>query len=156
LNAALDSGALKTVKGLGEKKLKTIREGIDAMKSASPTGGGGAARRFGIPEALLFAESLWKIFARCKGVVRAEIAGSLRRRRETIGDVDIVAAAKSEDAIAISKAFVDLPGVIQTIVAGQSKTSSRSPTACRSICGSCRKKTSAQPCNISPAPKSTT
>src|SRR4029078_3383 len=68
-------------------------------------------------------ESLVENLRKVKGVVRAEIAGSLRRRRETIGDVDIVAAAKSEDAAAISKAFVDLPGVIQTIVAGQSKTS---------------------------------
>src|SRR5688572_16838876 len=124
LIAALDSGALKTVKGLGEKKLKTIREGITAYENRIADGGGGAARRFGIPEALLYAESLLENLRKIKGVIRAEIAGSLRRRRETIGDVDIVAAVKnSDDAVAVSKAFIDLPGVIQTLVAGQSKTS---------------------------------
>src|SRR6185295_11508883 len=58
--------------------------------------------------------------------VRAEIAGSLRRRRETIADIDIVGAVKDMAAAGpIMSAFVKAPGVVQTIVTGPSKTSVR-------------------------------
>src|SRR4051812_37324616 len=69
LIAALDSGALKTVKGLGEKKLKMIREGIENYQKRVADGGGGAVRRFGIPEALLYAESLLENLLKVKGVL---------------------------------------------------------------------------------------
>src|SRR5688572_27402452 len=92
LEEALASGKLKTVKGLGEKKIATIKEGIEQYKSRVATGGGNAPRRVGIPDALAFAEALVANVRLIKGVTQAEYAGSVRRRRETIADIDIVAA----------------------------------------------------------------
>jgi DNA polymerase (family 10) len=55
------------------------------------------------------------------GVKRAELCGSIRRRRETAKDIDIVAAAK--DAGPIMKAFTSLPQVMQVIGHGDTKSS---------------------------------
>ena len=55
------------------------------------------------------------------GVIRAELCGSLRRRRETIGDIDILASAK--DAAPIMDAFVKLPEVVQVVGQGPTKSS---------------------------------
>src|SRR5947207_3122890 len=72
------------------------------------------------------AEDLIAGVRKIPGVVRAEVAGSLRRRRETIADVDIVGTVKEMSAAdAIMAAFVKLTGIVQTIVTGPSKTSVR-------------------------------
>src|SRR5207244_6537533 len=57
----------------------------------------------------------------CKGIKHLEPCGSLRRRKETINDIDILAAA--EDAAPIMACFVKLPGVIQVIGQGETKSS---------------------------------
>ena len=124
LEKALDSGALKDVKGLGEKKLTAIKAGIERYKSAAASGP--VARRTGIPQATEFGEALLAEVRKVKGVIRAELAGSLRRRRETIADLDIVVAVKDSKAgTDVSAAFCKLPGIVQTIVTGPSKCSVR-------------------------------
>ncbi|HEV2293295.1 MAG TPA: DNA polymerase/3'-5' exonuclease PolX [Tepidisphaeraceae bacterium] len=124
LEEALASGALKGVKGLGEKKLTTIKAGIDRYKSAAASGP--VQRRTGIPQATEQGEALLAEVRKIQGVVRAELAGSLRRRRETIADLDIVAAINDPTIGGdVSAAFCNLPGTIQTIVTGQSKCSVR-------------------------------
>ena len=55
------------------------------------------------------------------GVIRAELCGSLRRRRETAKDIDIVAS--SDDAEPIMDAFVKLPEVMQVVGHGPTKSS---------------------------------
>ena len=127
LEQALASGQLKTVKGLGEKKIAAIKEGIEQYKNRAATGGGsGAPRRVGIPDATEFSEALLANVRLIKGVTKAEVAGSVRRRRETIADIDIVAAVKDPTiGDAVSKEFCSFPGVIQTIVSGPSKCSVR-------------------------------
>src|SRR5205823_15022078 len=75
-------------------------------------------------EALVPAGELIERVRAMRGVIRAEIAGSLRRRRETIADIDFVGAVKDMSATEpIMAEFVKLPGVVQTIVTGPSKTS---------------------------------
>jgi DNA polymerase (family X) len=123
LEKAIDSGELKGLKGIGEKKIATIKAGINDYKNrAAPDGS--VARRTGIAEAEAQALPLLERLRKIKGVLRPEIAGSLRRRRETIGDVDLIAAVK-DMAVGekVTAAFVDLPGVVQTIVRGPSKAS---------------------------------
>src|SRR3954469_11492517 len=125
LEKALASGALKGIKGLGEKKLTTIKAGVEAYKArlAGGTTDGGP-RRCGIAGALAAAEPLLEEVRKLPGVVRAEIAGSLRRRKETAADVDVIAAVKkSGDGDAIGAAFAKLEGVIQILGQGESKTS---------------------------------
>ncbi|HTL30582.1 MAG TPA: DNA polymerase/3'-5' exonuclease PolX [Tepidisphaeraceae bacterium] len=121
---AIDDGSLATLKGIGPKKIDTIKKGIAQYKANLEGGGDGGVRRVGILPAMREAIPLLERVRTIPGIVGAEIAGSLRRKRETIADVDIVAAVKDpSQGTKISEMFVQLPGVIQTMVAGPSKTS---------------------------------
>jgi DNA polymerase (family 10) len=124
LEKAIESGTLAQVKGFGAKKIATMKQGIDAYRRRVLEGGGAAPVRTGIPKALAYAVPLLEQLRKLKGVRRAEIAGSLRRRRETIADVDFLAAVKSsDDGQAVSDAFVKLQGVVQVLGQGSSKAS---------------------------------
>src|SRR5437764_4871841 len=123
LTEAIQSGKLKALKGMGEKKIATIQKGIEAFKTRVAVDGV-VPRRTGIADADEQAEPLVALVRKIPGVMRAEIAGSLRRRRETIGDVDLIAAVQDcSEAARVIGEFVKLPGVIQTIGAGESKAS---------------------------------
>lgn len=124
LENAIRTGAINGLKGIGEKKLQTILAGIELYKSRLADGGSGAVRRIGIGEALAPAQELLERLRSIPGVQQAELAGSLRRRRETIADVDFVAAVRQgESTEEIARTFTQLPGVVQTIGSGLSKTS---------------------------------
>jgi DNA polymerase (family 10) len=108
---------------MGDKKIATIRKGIEDYKNKIAPGES-VARRTGLPDAQGMANLLLENLRKIPGVKRAEVAGSLRRRRETIGDVDLVAAIKDPaSGDAIGAAFCKLPGVVQTLVCGPSKSS---------------------------------
>jgi DNA polymerase (family 10) len=78
----------------------------------------------GIADALPVAQSLLGQLRRVKGVVQAEMAGSLRRRRETVGDVDLICAVADEtDGEFISSEFVKLPEVARVLGQGSTKAS---------------------------------
>ena len=61
-------------------------------------------------------------------MIEADIAGSLRRSRETIGDIDILASAEKEDVESIFDAFVDHKLVVEVLGRGDTKSSVRSET----------------------------
>jgi DNA polymerase (family 10) len=122
LEKAIDSGKLADVRGLGEKKIATIKKGIEDYKSR--LAGGTVAMRTGIVYAEEQAQPLLEAVREIPGVIRAEIAGSLRRRCETIGDVDLIAATDDMRVAAkVIEQFVKLPGVVQVLGAGESKGS---------------------------------
>ncbi|HZL33807.1 MAG TPA: DNA polymerase/3'-5' exonuclease PolX [Tepidisphaeraceae bacterium] len=113
---AIDSGALASLKSIGEKKIQSIKEGI-AMRSQ-------AAQRMGIGEALPIAEELVSRLRAMKAVKQAEVAGSLRRRRETIGDVDLICALHTPTTAAeVADAFVKFPEVRKVLGQGNTKAS---------------------------------
>jgi len=114
---AIESGALAGLKGIGAKKIESIKQGIAMLASA--------AGRIGIAEARPIAEGLLGRLREMKAVKRAEIAGSLRRGRETIGDVDLVCALQAGDAAgeAVTKAFVGFPEVQRVLGQGPTKAS---------------------------------
>ncbi len=116
LATAIEQGKLAGLKGLGEKKIAAIRQGISMRSQAS--------QRHGLPMAMAMAEALVERVREIPGVQRAEIAGSLRRGRETIGDVDLVCAldagAKGED---VTAAFVQFPEVEHINGQGPTKAS---------------------------------
>ncbi|MGH7215316.1 MAG: DNA polymerase/3'-5' exonuclease PolX [Tepidisphaeraceae bacterium] len=113
---AIDSGALQGLKGIGEKKIEQIKQGI-ALRSQ-------AAQRLGIIDALPIGQSLVERLRKMPQVKQAEVAGSLRRRRETIGDVDlIVALNEGKKGGDVSAAFVQFPEVTKVLGQGETKAS---------------------------------
>ncbi|MEE8246732.1 MAG: DNA polymerase/3'-5' exonuclease PolX [Alphaproteobacteria bacterium] len=118
LKARLDSGELQKLPRLGAKSIENIKASMAFAVRAAERVTLGAA----LPAALEIAERLRGV----GGASRVEYAGSLRRGRETIGDIDILAAAS--DPAALSRAFVSMNGVVQVLAAGDTKSSVRLKT----------------------------
>ncbi|HEV8293485.1 MAG TPA: DNA polymerase/3'-5' exonuclease PolX [Tepidisphaeraceae bacterium] len=116
LKAALEDGSLKGIKTIGDKKLAAIKQGLENRAKS--------AGRIGIGHALPVAEMFVDLIRKLPGVAHAQYAGSLRRGRETIGDVDIICSVKDPSLCQkIADAFVAFPAVARVIGAGPSKSS---------------------------------
>ena len=113
LKKVIKSGELAKLPGLGPTSVKKIAEGIAFLESSS----GRTPLGIALPIAELFAEQV----RRLKGVKRVEIAGSLRRGLETIGDIDILCDAR--DGERIIKQFAVFDGVKRVLAAGATKGS---------------------------------
>ena len=68
-------------------------------------------------------KSIYSVIQKQKGIIRAEIAGSLRRKKEVIGDIDIVASAKAAAVPGIMKAFTSHSEVERITGQGETKSS---------------------------------
>jgi DNA polymerase (family 10) len=113
LKAACDAGQIAKLKGFGAKTQSNILNGIAFLEKA-----GGRIR---IDVADTLAQPIIAMLRSLKGVKRAEACGSLRRRKETIGDLDFLASAKN--AGPVMDAFGAMPGVSQVINRGDTLTS---------------------------------
>jgi DNA polymerase (family 10) len=115
LEAAARENKLAEIPGFGEKTEQNIIKGIAALRVRSD--------KHLYPRAFEPADRIYQHLKKQKGVIRAEVAGSLRRKKEVIGDIDILVSAKDLHRVAIMEAFVSHPEV-QTIVAqGETKSS---------------------------------
>ena len=103
------------MKGFGAKSQQRILDGIDLLARFS------ARRRLDI--GLRYGQTFLSMIAKLAGVERAELAGSARRRRETIGDLDIVAAVQPSDVEMVTNAILSLNGIADVKGAGDSKVS---------------------------------
>ncbi len=108
-------GGLDEIKGLGKKKLENILHNLAFKRQAD--------QRVRLGKAMPLAEGIVERMSHLGGVERVMYAGSLRRGRETIGDLDILVAADDSRAKGVSDAFVALPGVQEVLAKGESKTS---------------------------------
>lgn len=117
LKAKLQDGSLLELKGFGKKKAEQILKSIAFAESAGD--------RVRLGKALPLAEAIVDAMLDVPGVKQAQYAGSLRRGKETIGDVDILVAADEGDAAGIMQAFQSLEFVTQVIADGGTKTSVR-------------------------------
>ena len=113
LQSACETGQVAQLKGFGEKTQQKILEGIAFL--------GQMGERVRIDQALPLAQALLEGLRRSPGIIRMELCGSLRRRKETIKDVDILIS--SQKPAPIMAAFVTLPGVVQVIAHGETKSS---------------------------------
>ena len=113
LKAAIAAGRLDSLKGFGSKTVHKISEGISFLESCA------GCTPLGV--ALPIAEALRLEVLALPGVSRAEVAGSLRRGKEVVGDVDLLCMA--DDGAAVIAAFTALPAVEQVLGAGDTKAS---------------------------------
>jgi len=116
VKAAAEAGELRKLRGLGAKSEANILAGIEAL--ARRTGRTPLGTAWPLAQELLAA-----LRATAPGLVRAAAAGSLRRWRATIGDLDLLAAA--EDGEPVMAAFTALPQVAEVLLSGATKTSVR-------------------------------
>ncbi len=115
LRRAAEAGRLRSVKGLSERTEASILEGIVALESR------GSRMLLGTAERIV--DGLVARLAGIPGVTRLEPAGSFRRRRETIGDLDLL--AETTDPGALVAAFTGLSEVAQVVQRGTHKAAVR-------------------------------
>jgi len=115
LEAAALSHRLLQVPGIKAKTEENILKGIAQLKRTES--------RIYFPEAWILADSFLLTLRSLPGVVRAEIAGSVRRARETVRDLDLLVA--SDDPDAISREFARLPQVNEVISQAPAMTTIR-------------------------------
>jgi DNA polymerase (family X) len=113
LEAAAREGKLRSLPGMGQKTEARILSGIEAL--------GRRSQRMPLARAWPAAQELMDALRKVEGVIAIEAAGSLRRMRATIGDIDLLAAAS--DPRPIMEAFTKLPQVLQVLGQGDVKAS---------------------------------
>ena len=111
LERATKAGKLRYLPRMGEKLEQKILKGIEFKKE-----GGG---RFALGEILPLAREIKERLLKVKGVETVEIAGSLRRRQETIGDLDLLAISENPDAV--SDYFTKMHEVAHVYAHGDTK-----------------------------------
>ncbi|MEM1353698.1 MAG: DNA polymerase/3'-5' exonuclease PolX [Planctomycetota bacterium] len=117
LKAKITDGSLQELKGFGKKKLENLSKSIAFAESA----GGRVNLGYAMPLAMGVIDQLRGI----AGVEQIDYAGSLRRGKETIGDIDILVAAHPNAAAGVMDAFVGLPMVAEVLSHGETKSSIR-------------------------------
>ena len=115
LAQAIEAGRLDGLAGFGPKTAENILHGIELLRRNEG--------RVLIDTAMGLAEEIVAALSQVPGCVECTYAGSLRRVRDTIGDIDILAAA--DDSAALMAAFKHLPAASEVIGSGPTKTSIR-------------------------------
>jgi len=113
---AVKSGKLAFLPGMGEKKIQNILRGLELWEKSK--------ERMTLLEAYEIGRSILKHFEALKGLYEnIELAGSLRRRKETIGDIDILISAKKENWPKLHQHFITYAGVKEVLLSGETKSS---------------------------------
>jgi DNA polymerase (family 10) len=115
LEEACRSGRLLEAPRMGPARVKAILAAIERHRAR--------AGRMPLHRAIEYAEAMLARLRRVPGALRAEAAGSLRRRRETVGDIDLLVAAS--DGAPVVRAFVGLSEVAEVLAEGPTKASVR-------------------------------
>jgi DNA polymerase (family 10) len=108
---------VRGVKGFGERTEARILEGVRRLRARA------AERRFLLAEALVEAEPLLAHLRGSPAARAVELAGSARRMRETVADLDVVAA--SDDPAALSDRLAAYPLAAEVLARGGTKTTVR-------------------------------
>ncbi len=113
LEKACKEDKVAQLKGFGEKTQTNIIEGIKRRRDY--------ASRHLLSEALPIAERLLEALRSHPDIIRTSTAGSLRRHREIIGDIDLLASAKRP--VKVLDFFTQQPGILEVIAKGETKAS---------------------------------
>ena len=115
LEKAARAGKIAPLFGFGEKTEKNILEGIEFLKRSKG--------RFLLGEILSKVKEIGKKLKSLKEVKKIDVAGSVRRMKETIGDVDFLVISKKPDRV--MDFFVSLPDIVKIWGKGPTKSSVR-------------------------------
>lgn len=113
LKRALEAGALRTARGLGPKLEARLAQFL-AHQERELTG----RRRYA--EAVVVVEALLAHMKKARTAERIEVAGSFRRRRDTVADLDLLAVSDRPEAV--MRALLTFPAVQETLAAGETRT----------------------------------
>ena len=113
LEQACKDGKIAGLKGFGEKTQANILEGINRRRAY--------ASRHLVSDALQRAEPLLEALRSQPDVIRCSTAGSLRRHREVIGDIDLLASSKQPAEVI--EFFTSQPGILKVLAKGGTKAS---------------------------------
>ncbi|HET9347217.1 MAG TPA: DNA polymerase/3'-5' exonuclease PolX [Candidatus Limnocylindrales bacterium] len=116
LRQAAEAGTLRSLKGLSERTEQQILAGITALENRPQ-------RRMLLPKAEDAINAVIAGLAGAPGLRSVQPAGSFRRRRETIGDIDLL--AETDDATALMERFTNLGLVDEVIGRGSHKSAIR-------------------------------
>ncbi len=115
LAAALEQGAASQLKGVSDTMIGKLRQALKLQKA--PAG------HIPLSRALAISQHLLHTLEALPGVEQALTAGSIRRKRSTIGDIDIVMAADPRKRTALIRKIKLLPQVQRVLSAGQTRIS---------------------------------
>lgn len=115
LREAAETGRIQEIDGFGPKTQENILSEIERLADRSG--------RTPLPAARRIAESFRNRLADHDAVERIDVAGSLRRGRVTIGDIDLLVATHKPESVA--DAFVDAPEIDEVMLRGEAKVSTR-------------------------------
>jgi DNA polymerase (family 10) len=116
LETAAREGKLRELPGMGAKSEAKILEGIESLKRRS------ADTRMPLGVALPVAEALLARLLAQPGAQKGVVAGSLRRARPTIGDVDLLVCAADEYAVPIISSFTKMDEVARVLGEGDTRS----------------------------------
>ncbi len=114
LERAIKRKKLCELAGFGEKTEQTLLRGIEALKTT---------RRFPYEEAVPIVERITNVLSVLPGVKKVTVAGSFRRKKSTVGDLDFIVVSTQPAQVML--ALRSLPEVIDVIASGETKTSVR-------------------------------
>jgi len=115
LEKAAKAKKIRKLEGFGEKSEQNILEAIGFLRASN--------RRFEYDKIALMVKRITSHLSKLKEVKKIEVAGSFRRKKKTIGDIDILAVS-SKPSVVMDR-FIDMPGVIKVWGRGETKSSIR-------------------------------
>ena len=117
LEYACKENRLRDLPGFGEKTQEKILKGIELRRKYN--------ERFHYPVAENQAQQVLEYLKKNPTINRIQIAGSLRRKKETIKDIDLVASCRAADRVQIMDYFVAAPGIQEVVSKGVTKSTVR-------------------------------
>jgi len=115
LEQAIHDGSIRQVPRMGPTRAQQLLKSIREYRER--TG------RTPLHRAMPYADAMVARLRKVPGVLRVEVAGSLRRRCGTVGDIDLLVS--SEHPEAVMRAFVETPDVVEVLATGPTKSSVR-------------------------------